>query len=192
LELKVFDLLNKLMSENPFCNIFFCGHSFGGCLATIAAVNYAERYPMMTISCQAFGCPKMGQKCFRERAHSLPNLSLFRIENGSDFCLNLPHGSSWHHIGHTIVINSTKDKASSKKSSSTKNERVCVQAFKFEKKSTHQIKTKKANLKPDHEMRSYLHAIESFTHLGCQWVDKFVGEDGDGILASNNEERLVV
>ena len=174
------------MSENPFCDICFCGHSFGGSLATIAAVHCAAKYPMMTISCQTFGCPKIGLQKFKERAHSLPNLRIFRVENGSDACISLPNGPSWQHVGHTIVF------AKNKKPSSTQKEPIFVQIFKFGKKGTFSIKVKKANIKQDHEMCSYLDVIESFTHLGCQWVNKFAGEDGDGILATDNEERLVV
>ncbi len=184
LELKLFELLNKLMSENPFCDFCFCGHSFGGCLATLAAIYCAEKNQMMTISCISFGCPKISLKNFKERAHSLPNLRIFRIENSSDYFVDLPNSSPWHHLGHSIIIH--KEKYSSE------GIRVSAQAFKFGKKDTKETKPKKVRLKSDHEMRSYLHTIESFTHRGYPWMRNFVGEDGDGVMGSDKEERFVV
>mmetsp|Transcript_21686 Transcript_21686/g.25045 ORF Transcript_21686/g.25045 Transcript_21686/m.25045 type:complete len:618 (+) Transcript_21686:390-2243(+) len=195
LESRVFKQLHSLMSENPFCDVLFTGHSYGGCLAQIAAVRCAEKYPMMTISCHLFGCPKIGEISFRERSHSLPNLRLVRLENNLDPYVALPHGN-WSHIGHTIVIqNSKENNAPFRKSTALKMEPpVVAQAFKFGKKGVQQgnaLRLKKSQVKSDHSMRNYVHAIEKFTHNGCQWVEKFAGE-GDGILAADNEQRLVV
>jgi hypothetical protein len=199
-ERKVLDLLNELMIENPFCDVCFVGHSFGGSLATIAAVNCAETNPMMTISCHTFGTPKIGNLSFKERAHSLPNLRLFRVENGSDWCVNTPSASAFHHVGHAIVISSRNNdrSATRRRSSTSQKEQIYAQAFKFGKKEKevqpiliHSYLKKSSQERNDHEMRSYLHAIESFTHQGCQWVRNFVGEDGEGILA-NKEERVIV
>ena len=177
------------MSENPFCDICFCGHSFAGNLATIAAVNCAEMHPMMTIKCHTFGAPKIGLPSFKERAHSLPNLNIFAMEFGSDYYVNQPNEGCWTHVGHSVIIS----RVGTKKNSSPRKERVLAQAFKFGKNKSHPTRMKKNQMKAHHDMRVYLHAIESFTHLGCQWMDRFVGEDGEGILSSrDNEERLVV
>jgi len=74
-EKKIFDLLDKLSTENPFCDVVFTGHSFGGVLATFGAMRYAEKYPMMTVSCHVFGTPKVGGSLMRQFIHSLPNLN---------------------------------------------------------------------------------------------------------------------
>ncbi len=192
LEEKLFQSLNALTTENPFCDICFCAHSFAGNVATIAAVKCAELHPMMTIKCHMFGSPKMGLPSFRQRAHSLPNLRIFAIEFGSDYYVNQPHEACWTNVGHSIVVSRMSGFAS-KKNISPRKERVVAQAFKFGKNKTQQARMKKYQMKADHDMRVYLHAIESFTHLGCQWMKNFEGEDGQGILSStDNEERLVV
>lgn len=191
LEEKIFNLLDQLTTENPFCDVSFVGHAFSGGLAMLAALHYAENYPMMTVSCHSFGCPKIGKQCLRERSHSLPNLAIFRVEYGS---YSTPYDPLFHHIGHLIWINRTSKE---KRTSSNIQEQVIVQAFKFgnsnPKKKDKGI-LKKSRIKSNQEMRSYVHALESFTYLGCQWVEKgFVGEDGDGIIgASDKEERIVV
>lgn len=192
METKVFELLEQLMTENPFCDVSFVGNSFGSGLATISAINCAEKYPMMTVSCHSFGCPKLGKRYFRDRAHSLPNLRIFRIELDLESCNNVPT-STFQHLGHVIFISNTKDRVSSSKKSHQENEQVSVKAFKFGKNGTYKTKVKKSHGKSHTKMCSYVYAIESFTHRGCQWVEKFVGEDGEGILGSiDKEERLIV
>jgi pimeloyl-ACP methyl ester carboxylesterase len=75
LERKIFDLLSKLATENPFCDVVFTGHSFGGVLATLGSMRYADKFPMMTVSCHVYGTPKIGGSQLRNFIHSLPNLN---------------------------------------------------------------------------------------------------------------------
>ena len=86
LERKIFDLLSKLSTENPFCDVVFTGHSFGGCLAIFGAMRYAEKFPMMTVSCHVFGTPKIGGCALRQFIHSLPNLNGKNRKNTSLCC----------------------------------------------------------------------------------------------------------
>merc|ERR1739848_570385 len=41
LENRIILHLDNLVERNPFCDVVFTGHSFGGALAQIAAVRYA-------------------------------------------------------------------------------------------------------------------------------------------------------
>jgi len=105
LEAKVFNLLNDLATKNPFCEVVCTGHSFGASLATICATRYAAMYPMMVVSCHAFGSPRVGGIDFRRFVNSLPNLKVIRIEHGKDPFVFMPYGAKWMHVGHTITIN---------------------------------------------------------------------------------------
>jgi len=151
LERKLFSLLDDLTSANPFCDVVYCGHSFGGALSTIGATRYAALFPMMTVHCHTFGVPKVGGKTFRHFANSLPNLKVMRIENGADYYPHFPLGEKWDHAGHTIVISPpqtdistlTKDKLAKVKSGTNpigagsfvgKN-RISVLAYKFDKRA---------------------------------------------------------
>jgi len=205
LEKKVFDTIKHLTSSNPFCDVIFTGHSFGGVLALIAAVRCAEHQQDLTVSFHGFGIPKVGQESFRFRAHSLPNLRIIRVEHAADYYVDLPTGS-WEHIGHTIVIDYSKDKKRTMVNPmSNQSELVLAYAtaYKFGKKchannmnlrGRHVIDSrgKKTQGKADHEMRNYLHAIEHFTHMGSQWVSSFANEFGSGIVMRNNETRSLV
>lgn len=118
MEDKVFSVLNHLAEQNPFCDIVFTGHSYGGALSLLACTRYAALFPMMTVSCHAFGTPKVGGIAFRHLANSLPNLKVMRVEHGNDPYVNMPSenkgivgssnglGRKWIHIGHTIRIES--------------------------------------------------------------------------------------
>uniref|UniRef100_A0A7S4T1U3 Fungal lipase-type domain-containing protein n=1 Tax=Ditylum brightwellii TaxID=49249 RepID=A0A7S4T1U3_9STRA len=107
MEEKVFSLVEKLTTENPFCDVVFTGHSFGGALGTIASLRYAALFPMIMVHCMVFGTPKVGGLGFRHLGNSLPNLRVFRVEHGVDYFARLPEGSKWDHVGHTLTINAT-------------------------------------------------------------------------------------
>jgi len=207
MEEKVFQLVDKLISENPFCDVVFTGHSFGGGLALIGALRCAEKNQDMTVSCHVFGVPKVGQSDFRQRAHSMPNLRMIRVEHASDIYVDFPLGQTWEHVGHTITINySTNKKRTSINPFGNEGETVTATAcaYKFGKRDQNTTapakhrrtpmdpRTKKMQGKLDHEMRNYLHALEHFTHMGSQWVRSFANELGNGIVTAENEVRLVV
>lgn len=238
LEQRVFNLIEKLSGDNPFCDVVFTGHSFGGALGLIGSVRFADLYPMRTVSCITFGVPKVGGLAFRHFGNSLPNLKVMRLEYGSDHFVAMPDDPKWEHVGHAIAIDtpsnvvpssskrvSTRNLLSPLKSNSNSSTPSIIQAqttnahvkaFKFGdgKKNrtranscTSKIsqslsnvvidqaapKSKKGQAKIDHQMRSYLHGIELFTHLGLTWISNFVGEEGGGIVSEvDNELRHVV
>lgn len=205
MEVKVFDKIKELTSNNPFCDVIFTGHSFGGALALIGAVRFAESQQEITLSFHGFGIPKVGKENFRLRAHSLPNLRIIRVEHAADYYVDLPTGS-WEHIGHTIVIDYCKDKKRTMvnpKSNESELVTAYATAYKFGKnchRSNMHVRGryvidprgKKTQGKLDHEMRNYLHAMEHFTHMGSQWVTSFANEFGSGIVVGDNEVRSMV
>jgi hypothetical protein len=105
----VFEALNILKDDNPFFDVVMTGHSFGGALATLSATRYASLCSEIRVSAVTFGCPRVGSLPFRSFAHSLPNLSVFRMEDPVDSCVTLPevgHSTKWTHLGHSIVLGS--------------------------------------------------------------------------------------
>lgn len=208
LEPKVFNLIERLSSDNPFCDCIFTGHSYGGGLSMISAVQCAEKFPMMTVSAHVFGVPKVGGKKFREKANGLPNLKVIRCCLGQDTYVDLPTGT-WEHIGHTISIKQISSKGKRRgilNANVVSDDTLTAHAvaYKFGKKSQNSnaiLRVRntilsdsraKSQGKVDHEMRNYLHAVEQFTHMGCSWVTSFADEAGSGIVTAENEVRLVV
>lgn len=205
LETKIFDVLQRLTLSNPFCDVTFTGHSFGGGLALIGAVRCAESHQDITVSFHGFGIPKIGQEDFRLRAHSLPNLRIIRVEHAADYFIDLP-AEPWEHVGHTITIDYATDKKRTMVNPRWNESDLVVAhavAYKFGKKKVNNLlnqrvrcaidsKSKKHQGRLDHEMRNYLHALEHFTHMGSQWVTSFANELGTGIITEGNELRSLV
>jgi len=82
IETNVFRLLKDQLSFSPFFDVVMTGHSFGGALATLGATRYASLFPMITVSCHAFGAPKVGGITFRHLSNSLPNLKVSWTADG--------------------------------------------------------------------------------------------------------------
>lgn len=196
-EAKLFKMIEKLSSDNPFCDIIFTGHSYGAALSMIASVRYAEKLPMMNVVAHFFGVPKIASNDFRLRAHSLPNLRIIRVEHGLDPYVHYPSVGEWENIGHTIHVDYKRNNNKYSKSNRDEDFSTVVSAYKFGKRDycqslpLHRVLTK-AQGKLDHQMQNYLHAIEQFTHFGSIWVKNFKDHEGTGIVTSENEERFVV
>jgi len=217
LEDKVFALLNELSEKDPFCDVVMCGHSFGGALSCLGSVRYATLYPSTTVSCHAFGSPRVGGTSFRLLANSVPNLKIMRIEYGFDPYTNAPIESisskAWTHAGHSIVISEDTPLSPPAQEVSTINSPAAtvpnaplafkVHAYRFDNRrkllksqswkgvnGLTSIKCK--SMKKDHELVSYLNALEFFALFEELWVSRYIGEQGEGISGLNNEERCVV
>lgn len=126
------------------------------------------------------------------------------MEYGHDFYTNLPLGCAWDHVGHTIAISSLSYEKNCNYDTFTRTPTIL--AYKFGKKTVKSSKSKikalksvdlnsrgkKVQGKLDHNMESYLHALEHFMQQQLPWVSSFVGEEGAGITTADNEERSIV
>lgn len=201
MENTVFSLLANLATRKPFFDVVMTGHSFGAALATICAVRYATAHPMMRVSCNVFGCPRIGGEDWRQLVHSLANLKVFRVENSNDPYVILPSGSEWIQVGHSISIIDTA--CSSENSCSVK---FAARQFDRDRIASNNgmfdlIKHPKVNLpkgitqglttqgKVDHAMKSY---VDKLTTSGEKWFTDFVGMNGNGVISfADNERRLL-
>ena len=154
----VFTLLNRLTALKPFTDITMTGHSFGACLATLAAKEYASNRPRVRVACQVFGSPHVGGRDFRNDVHSLPNLNVssylflmhvlfcrlvqkisnltfnalkvIRIERSTDPFVSLPESSSgWTHVGHSIRLTPSMTSFGI----SEESKQVGIQLYRFDK-----------------------------------------------------------
>ena len=186
LEEKVYKLLDRLMEENPFSEVCFCGHSFGGALATIGAVRFATARPMLRFSCHVFGSPKVGTHDFQQLVNTLPNLKVMRIEYGTHPNTLSPAdvgSTKYQHVGHSLVIH-----ASVGTNSKAPSHPVAAYRFDHKKPASTSFLTIR---KPD--IQAYVRALEPFAENQLSWVELYVGEDvGEGVRGKNNEKRLVV
>jgi hypothetical protein len=177
LEAECFAILDKLTDEEPFCDVVFSGHSFGGAMATLAAFRYANARPMMRVGCLTLASPKAGFSIFRLMVNSQPNLKVMRLELGQDGKCQLP-GAGGDHVGHTLVLHGSLGSNSQKVTRP-------VLAYNFDAPKPKKFGTKHPDL------RAYVTALEEISRLKLKWVKDFVGTSGKGVVV-NNESRLVV
>ena len=87
-------LLSRLTSLKPFYDVAMTGHSFSGGIAILSSFAYALKHPATRVYCHVFGSPIVGGSYFRDQVHTLPNLSLIRVERSTDPFVNLPDPTS--------------------------------------------------------------------------------------------------
>ena len=184
LEKQAYGLLDTLVEKNPFCDVVFTGHSFGGALATIAAARFANARPMLRFSCHTFGSPKVGTGNFRQMVNALPNLKVMRVEYGSDPNSKVPADAGpfkWEHVGHTLAIHVGGGKLPLRP----------VTAYRFDNKKCTSVSLVNIR-KQENDIQAYVRAIEPFAIGKLPWASLYEGEDfGEGVLGMNNEKRCM-
>jgi hypothetical protein len=198
LEKTVFALLANLEMRKPFFDVAMTGHSFGAAMATIASFRYASSKPQMRVSCHVFGSPRVGGEGWRQMVHSVPNLRLYRLVNGSDPYVLLPHGSEWVHCGHAIHISDVmtcrgkvgvtiKARRFDRDRSYTANANNLlgfVQSMVIPKNLIQGSSQGKIN----HEIQSY---VEKLKRTGNHWFDDFCELKGKGVSGTDDEMRIM-
>lgn len=195
LEQTVFALLANLGTRKPFFDVVMCGHSFGAAMASIAALRYAVANSQMRVSCHVFGSPRIGGEEWRQMVHSVPNLRVYRVENGADPYVTLPAGGEWVQCGHAIQIlgdggdgggaaefrarRFDRDRPSAGCSASG-----TVLGYVFGG-LTAQGSSSQGKL--DHEIKSY---DEKLTQSGDAWFADFCEVKGEGIRISSERRVL--
>lgn len=196
LEKTVFSLLANLTARKPFFDVVMTGHSFGAAIATIASLRYASANSQMRVSCHVFGSPRIGGEEWRQCIHSVPNLRIYRFENGLDPHVLLPSGNEWTHCGHAIQIENG-DGAEFKACRFSRNQSSTASWIISSSVNHNFLGFVQAKVgiaqglpsqgKVDHEIKSY---EERLTSSGNKWFTDFCELKGNGIQA-NNERRML-
>jgi len=215
IEEECFDLVDKLVENNPFCDVVFSGYSFGAAMATLAAFRYATARPTMRVGCLTLASPKVGFSHFQNVVNNSPNLKVMRLELGgqTETKCQGPTMGGWH-VGHTLVLNSSGPSSSSgsptgTSSSSTSSEKKpSVSVYKFETpkhKNGGFFKTANPGLKKyisiledlaTHQKNSHQTFVaaddkKNASSSSSSWPKDFANNAGKGVVV-NNEKRLVV
>jgi Lipase (class 3) len=70
--------------------VCLAGYSLGGAVMTLAALDLAVHYPLLTVLIYVYGCPRVGNVTFCNYVSKQPNLILWRIVNRSDVLQEMP------------------------------------------------------------------------------------------------------
>ncbi|KAJ8438183.1 hypothetical protein Cgig2_001901 [Carnegiea gigantea] len=108
-------LLSKLKTlidqyKDEDLSITFCGHSLGATLSVVSAFDVAENLTTdIPISAIVFGCPKVGNKAFKDRFDSYPNVKVLHVRNTIDLIPHYPTGlMGYVNIGTELEIDTRK------------------------------------------------------------------------------------
>ena len=108
---KIHDTIKKYDIQK----ISVTGHSYGAALAILCAVDLEYNYPFKDYEVIVFGCPRVGNKAFRD-SYNLRIFKTLRIETRNDFITKLPFKFlGYEHVGSVIklknfVLNPFSDK----------------------------------------------------------------------------------
>jgi len=64
LDTQINKMVRKMIEEKNMQTVHVCGHSLGGALASIAAIQLHHEFPNLSIHCYTFGSPRPGDKTF--------------------------------------------------------------------------------------------------------------------------------
>ncbi|KAK9689931.1 hypothetical protein RND81_09G092000 [Saponaria officinalis] len=101
-------LLKKHKHEN--LSIIFTGHSLGATLSVISAFDIVENLTTeIPVSAIVFGCPKVGNKSFKERFYSHNKLKVLHVKNTIDLIPHYPPRLMHYvHLGVELEIDTRK------------------------------------------------------------------------------------
>jgi len=101
------EVIERIMEEYEKAPrpIFFTGHSLGGALATICALDFALQYPELrsNIAATTFGSPRVGNNAFAD-LYSHHVQTTWRIANAGDVVTVVPPSTQgYKHVGRLVL-----------------------------------------------------------------------------------------
>ena len=100
---EIFNKVQELIIERNVRQIYVTGHSLGGALAVLTALDLVEELKPKSVYMMNFGGPKVGNRWYVRRYNKKVKQS-FRVVNDEDVVPNLPPGS-YKHVKHLVFIN---------------------------------------------------------------------------------------
>lgn len=96
------DVVRKKIHQyitDDICNIQITGHSLGGALAILCAVDLQYNFPHKDYEVVVFGCPRVGNAAFA-KSYNKRVFNTIRVENGNDIVTKLPPALlGYRHVG---------------------------------------------------------------------------------------------
>ena len=85
------ETIHEAVSRTNHTNVCIAGHSLGGGLAQLTALDVCTAHPDKVVDVVVFGCPRVGNTRFAEEVIASPNLNTFTVfANTCDVVPNIP------------------------------------------------------------------------------------------------------
>lgn len=92
-------IIDKYIKSYDGRPLFTTGHSRGAALAVLCARHLAKNREVSGLSNIVYGCPRIGDKKFRDEYNKLP-IDTTRVENGYDIIIGAPsYRLGFRHVG---------------------------------------------------------------------------------------------
>lgn len=104
------DAVMSGINDSPHKRIICTGHSLGGALATLCALDIQANVSGKMAYCYTYGSPKVGDANFAD-VYNKQVPRTFRFVNGSDIIPSLPPGS-YEHVGELYSLSQEEDESS--------------------------------------------------------------------------------
>lgn len=101
---RVVDALGKLSFPQPIGSVTICGHSLGGALATLLALDVAANTTRTTPAVYTYGSPRTGDSLFAATFDQVVKNS-WRVANRLDIVPALPPPLDYEHVLNPVELN---------------------------------------------------------------------------------------
>ena len=92
--------VRELLDSNPGYELLICGHSLGGAIGNICALELARANPKTTCRLVTYGAPRVGNSNFAAALNAMANLDAWRVQNELDVVSRLPYTvMGYYHAG---------------------------------------------------------------------------------------------
>lgn len=97
--------VHAIKGDHPNYRLLTTGHSLGAADAVLTAValKLEQDWKDELVLSINYGCPKTGNRAWREYVNEMDGLGIWRVVNGLDLAARLP-GPTFHHVGHTLQL----------------------------------------------------------------------------------------
>lgn len=96
--------VQSVLEKHPHYQLVTTGHSLGASDSVLTSVAMSQKFgPDRNILSVNFGCPRTGNRAWREYVNGLPNIGIWRFVNSVDIVPRLPD-ARFVHVGHTVQM----------------------------------------------------------------------------------------
>ena len=108
---RVLATVQLVLEKHPHYQLVTTGHSLGASDSILTSVAMSQKFgPDRNILSVNFGCPRTGNRAWREYVNGLPNVGIWRFVNSVDIVPRLPD-ARFVHVGHTVQMDKSGGRA---------------------------------------------------------------------------------
>ena len=142
----------------------------------------------------------LGGEDWRQLAHSVPNLRIYRVEKANDPFVTMPNGNEWVHCGHSIQLGDAAQQGDTLELTAHRFDRSSASnaslSHTLQKVASEPVRVLTKSVPfPTQGSSNGKEAIQSYVDKlitsGNSWFTEFSGMNGKGVSGMDNEMRTL-